>query len=74
MAGDIAKKFYQYFVDNGFKDNFVYGPLHSTGIIEVEAPWAETSSMYPLQLNMTYQAERSSPARRSVSAGKRASS
>ena len=57
MAGDIAKKFYQYFVDNGFKDNFVYGPLHSTGIIEVEAPWAETSSMYPLQPNMTYQAD-----------------
>ena len=52
MAGDIAKKFYQYFVDNGFKDNFVYGPLHSTGIIEVEAPWAETTSMYPLQPNI----------------------
>ena len=57
MAGDIAKKFYQYFVDNGFKDNFVYGPLHSTGIIDDEAPWAETTSMYPLQPNMTYQAD-----------------
>ena len=57
MAGDIAKNFYKYFCDNGFKDNFVYGPLHSTGIIEVEAPWAETTSMYPLQPNMTYQAD-----------------
>lgn len=74
MAGDIAKKFYQYYVDNGFAKNFVYGPLHSTGIIEVEAPWAETTSMYPLQPNMTYQPTRSSPARRSASAGKRASS
>ena len=57
MAGDIAKNFYQYFVDNGFAENFVYGPLHSTGIIEVEAPWAETTSMYPLKPNMTYQAD-----------------
>ena len=56
-ASDIAKNFYKYYVDNGYKDNFVYGPLHSTGIIEVEAPWAETSSMYPLQPNMTYQAD-----------------
>lgn len=57
MAGTIAKDFYQYFVDNGFAKNFVYGPLHSTGIIEVEAPWAETTSMYPLQPNMTFQAD-----------------
>lgn len=57
MAGNIAKRFYQYFVDNGFEKNFVYGPLHSTGIIEVEAPWAETSSMYPLRPNVTYQAD-----------------
>jgi len=57
IAGDIAKRFYQYFVDNGFQKNFVYGPLHSTGIIEVEAPWAETTSLYPLAPNMTYQAD-----------------
>ena len=55
MACDIAKDFYQYFVDNGYKDNFVYGPLHGTGMIEVEAPWAETTSAYPLQPNMCYQ-------------------
>jgi Xaa-Pro aminopeptidase len=55
MASDIAKQFYQYYTDNGFKDNYVYGPLHGTGIIEVEAPWVETSSNYPLQPNMTFQ-------------------
>lgn len=54
-AADIAKKFYQYYVDNGFKDNFVYGPLHGTGLIEVEAPWVETSSNYVLKPNMTFQ-------------------
>lgn len=57
MAGNIAKGFYQYYVDHGFAENFVYGPLHSTGMIEVEAPWAETISMYPLRPNMTYQAD-----------------
>ena len=50
----IAKDFYDYFVENGYKDNFVYGPLHGTGMIEVEAPWCETSSDYSLKTNMTY--------------------
>ena len=54
-AADIAKGFYKYFVDNGYEKNYVYGPLHGTGIIEVEAPWCETSSDYYLQTNMCYQ-------------------
>ncbi len=54
-AADIAKGFYDYYVQNGYKDNFVYGPLHGTGMIEVEAPWCETSSKYNLQSNMTFQ-------------------
>lgn len=55
MASSIAQNFYQHYVDNGFKDNFVYGPMHGTGMIEVEAPWVETSSAYPLKTNMTFQ-------------------
>ncbi|MBQ7335681.1 MAG: aminopeptidase P family protein [Clostridia bacterium] len=54
-AANIAKGFYDYYVNNGYKDNFVYGPLHGTGMIEVEAPWCETSSTYDLQSNMTFQ-------------------
>lgn len=57
ISGDLAKAFYQYYVDNGFKDSFAYGPLHSTGLIEVEAPWCETISTYPFMPNMTYQAD-----------------
>ena len=57
LASDIAKEFYQMYVDNGFKDNFVYGPCHGTGMIEVEAPWMETISDYPLQENMTFQVD-----------------
>ncbi len=57
IAGDIASKFYDYFKENKMEQYFVYGPLHSTGLIEVEAPWAETISRYPLQPNMTYQVD-----------------
>ena len=56
-ASDIAKDFYKLYVDNGFKDNFVYGPCHGTGMIEVEAPWMETISDYPLAENMTFQVD-----------------
>ena len=55
LASDIAKDFYKFYEENGYKDNFVYGPLHGTGMIEVEAPWVETSSNYKLQPNMCYQ-------------------
>lgn len=54
-ALQIAENFYKYYVDNGYKDNFVYGPLHGTGMIEVEAPWVETTSDYALKPNMTFQ-------------------
>ena len=54
-VADVAKNFYKHYVDNGFKDNYVYGPLHSTGLIEVEAPWVETSSNFNFEPNMTFQ-------------------
>ena len=56
-AAAIAKGFYKYFVDHGYEKIYVYGPLHGTGIIEVEAPWCETSSDYYLQTNMCYQVD-----------------
>ena len=57
MASDIAKDFYKMYVDAGYKDNFVYGPCHGTGMIEVEAPWMETTSDYLLEENMTFQVD-----------------
>lgn len=54
-VAEVAKKFYDHYVKNGFKDNYVYGPLHSTGLIEVEAPWVETNSEYAFMENMTFQ-------------------
>ncbi len=57
MASDIAKDFYQLYKDNGMEKNYVYGPCHGTGMIEVEAPWMETTSDYPLEENMTFQVD-----------------
>lgn len=57
MASDIAKDFYDLYVENGMKDNFVYGPCHGTGMIEVEPPWMETDSDYILEENMTFQVD-----------------
>ncbi|MBR4234722.1 MAG: aminopeptidase P family protein [Clostridia bacterium] len=54
-VSDVAKKFYGIYAEHGFKDNYVYGPLHSTGLIEVEAPWVETNSDYAFLPNMTFQ-------------------
>jgi Xaa-Pro aminopeptidase len=56
-ASSIAQGYYQRFIDLGRKDNFVYGPCHGTGMIEVEAPWMESSSTYKLQPNMTFQVD-----------------
>jgi Xaa-Pro aminopeptidase len=57
IASDVAKKFQAYYGEKGFSSNFLYGPCHGTGIIEVEKPWMETSSNYPLQENMTFMAD-----------------
>ncbi len=54
-ADEIAKQFLQKYKDAGYGDNYVYGPCHGTGMIEVEAPWMETSTHYLLEENMTFQ-------------------
>jgi len=57
MASDVAKGFYAAYCDAGYKNNYVYGPCHGTGMIEVEAPWMETSTDYLLEENMTFQVD-----------------
>ena len=57
MASDIAKRFLQKYKDAGFGKNYVYGPCHGTGMIEVEAPWMGTSTDYILEENMTFQVD-----------------
>lgn len=54
-ASDVAKGFKKLFDETGHASNFLYGPCHGLGLIEVEAPWMETTSDYILQKNMTFQ-------------------
>ena len=56
-AWKIPQEFYKKYIDAGYKDSFVYGPCHSTGMIEVEAPWMETTSDWILEENMTFQVD-----------------
>ena len=54
-ASDIAKRYRAYFSEHGRADLYLYGPCHGLGLIEVEPPWMEETSDYPLVENMTFQ-------------------
>lgn len=57
VASDVAKGFLDKYKAAGMGSNYLYGPCHGTGMIEVEAPWMETSSNYILQPNMSFQVD-----------------
>lgn len=56
-ASDVVAKFYDYLTEQGCADNILYGPCHGLGMIEVERPWMESTSHYPLEENMTFQVD-----------------
>jgi Xaa-Pro aminopeptidase len=56
-AKEVAIKYREFFEQRGFGENFVYGPCHGLGLIEVEPPWMEENSEYPLAENMTFQVD-----------------
>lgn len=56
-ACQVATKFFDYVKARGYGENLLYGPCHGLGMIEVERPWMETTSDYPLQENMTFQVD-----------------
>jgi Xaa-Pro aminopeptidase len=57
LASDVAKRFIELFKQRGFYDNYLYGPCHGTGLIEVESPWMESNSEYLLAERMTFQVD-----------------
>jgi Xaa-Pro aminopeptidase len=57
VAGEVAERYQRYFAEHGYGQNYLYGPCHGTGIIEVEKPWMEKTSRYTLQRNMTFMAD-----------------
>lgn len=56
-AGDVATAYRKLFIDRGYEKNFLYGPCHGLGMLEVEQPWMEETSSYALQQNMTFQVD-----------------
>jgi Xaa-Pro aminopeptidase len=57
LAADVAKRYIELFKERGYYANYIYGPCHGTGLIEVEAPWMESISNYHLAENMTFQVD-----------------
>ena len=57
IAKDVVKKFYEYAGQLGVEKNILYGPCHGLGMMEVERPWMESHSDYPLRKNMTFQVD-----------------
>ena len=57
IAKDVVRKFNDYAVKLGVNQNVLYGPCHGLGMMEVERPWMESHSDYPLQEKMTFQVD-----------------
>ncbi|MEX2601126.1 MAG: Xaa-Pro peptidase family protein [Balneolaceae bacterium] len=56
-ASQVAQEYKEFFRVNGMGENYLYGPCHGTGMIEVERPWMETDSDYELEEGMTFQVD-----------------
>lgn len=56
-AGTVATNFFNFVKTRGYGQNLLYGPCHGLGMMEVERPWMETTSTYPLRENMTFQVD-----------------
>jgi Xaa-Pro aminopeptidase len=54
-AAEVVIKFEEFVNAAGYGKYLLYGPCHSIGLMEVERPWMESSSKYPLEENMTFQ-------------------
>ena len=57
IAGEPARKYEEFFKERGYGSCLLYGPCHGLGLIEVEKPWMETTSDYPLAENMTFEVD-----------------
>ncbi|MBI2301999.1 MAG: aminopeptidase P family protein [Armatimonadetes bacterium] len=56
-AADVVIRFEESVKSRGYGDYLLYGPCHSIGLMEVERPWMESSSDYPLAAGMTFQVD-----------------
>jgi len=57
VAKEVVEKFHDFVVAQGCGDNYLYGPAHGLGMMEVEEPWGESNSEYRFVPNMTFQVD-----------------
>jgi Xaa-Pro aminopeptidase len=54
-ASEVATRFRRHYSEHGRDANFLYGPAHGLGLIEVEPPWVEVGSETVFEPGMTFQ-------------------
>lgn len=57
QAKEIFRKYWEFLVNKGYLNYFLYGPCHGTGIMECEHPFLESNSNYLLEEGMTFQVD-----------------
>ncbi|HQC52568.1 MAG TPA: MFS transporter, partial [Lentisphaeria bacterium] len=57
VSGEVVREYMEWVKGQGFDKYMLYGPCHSIGLMEVEYPWMESTSTYPLKKNLTYQVD-----------------
>jgi Xaa-Pro aminopeptidase len=57
VARAVVKAFLKSAEEKGVIKNVLYGPCHGIGLMEVEPPWMELTSEYPLRENMVFQVD-----------------
>ena len=56
-AAAVVRDYEAFVQQRGFKKHMLYGPCHGIGMMEVERPWVESTSMYDLMEKMTFQVD-----------------
>lgn len=56
-AKETFRKYWEFLVNKGYSNYFLYGPCHGTGIMECEHPFLEADSEYLLEEGMTFQGD-----------------
>jgi len=56
-AKEVFKRYWEFLVNKGFSNYFLYGPCHGAGVMECEHPFLESDSEYILEEGMTFQTD-----------------
>jgi len=56
-AKEVFSKYWDFLIDKGYSNYFLYGPCHGTGVMECEHPFLESDSDYILEEDMTFQVD-----------------